>query len=101
MPQYKATELKYSNYMRRDMEKSFCKACAGLEVLLHAFLTSALHAADWTASYPSRFIPTPTAVSATKLFPLTRHLYLSHTILTYLPTRALARSLSLSHTHTL
>ena len=44
--------------MRRDMEKlSSCKAQIGVEVLLHAFLNSALHEVYSTASYTSRFIP--------------------------------------------
>jgi len=44
MPSSEAKELKYSYYMRRDMEKlSSCKAYIGVEVLLHAYVTSALH----------------------------------------------------------
>jgi hypothetical protein len=33
------------------------KMCRGVEVLLHAFLTSALDGSEWSASRPSRFTP--------------------------------------------
>jgi len=83
--------------MRTDMEMlSSCKAYIGVEVLLHAFLISALRAADWTVSYPSRFIPICTVASVTKLFPLGRQLHPSHANPTYLPTRVGRHT----HTHT-
>jgi len=39
------------------------KAYGGMEVQLHAFLTSALNGSEWTASRPGRFTPPPGEIS--------------------------------------